>query len=290
MIITDRDVIRRRYTWGEQDEDGPIRDCESDDELARDPAYCEWEGCARYVHDETGVDTPVDAFTLAYAFDLRLNPRNGGGASLNGQDLFYDASAPLRVQHMLVAHEVGHYALRYCGEPDSEEAADYLASALMLPRRTFDRDLIETAWDLEQLCARHPNVTGEVVALRIPELREAMVTVADVSWPLTRLLPRSRVWSPWFEETPNMLTAVEYDIAGRAVVTGETQRFGGITAYPLRQPSERSASSVVIVADGSVLKELWCQGWKDASTLPSAWMQREVARAAEDSGAGRKAA
>jgi hypothetical protein len=63
----------------------------------------------------------------------------------------------------------------------------------LLPRIAFDRDLRRTRWELAALRTLHPNVSATAIAIRITQLRDAVVTVFD---PRGRLRPW-RAASPW---------------------------------------------------------------------------------------------
>lgn len=209
-----------------------------------------WEGVASAVHNETGLEAPIDAFDLADHCGLRIEPGPRGTASLDGDVIRYDVSArPVR-QHGMVAHETAHHVLRLHAEPDPEPAARYVAGALMLPRATFDRDLRETAWDLERLRAKHLNCSAEMIARRIVELRDAVVTVLDNG------KVRTRVYSPWIAEwagAPRLLrlSRVERELVDAALETGEVQREGELlAAYPVFDGVHRR---VIVVAEAKQL-------------------------------------
>jgi len=200
-----------------------------------------WEGVARAVHDATGIDAPVSAFELAAAYELRCLADTRGTAYLDGQDVHYDGQARLVRQHGMIAHEVAHYVLQLYGEDDPEPAARYTAGALMLPRAIFDRDVRSTAWDLEQLRRRHPNTSAEMLARRLTQVREAVVTVLDEGR-VTR-----RISSPWLPGPPRRPTPVELDLADAALESGEPQRANDLmAAYPLFDGSHRR---VIVVAE-----------------------------------------
>lgn len=207
-----------------------------------------WQTCeavARAVHDATGVDAPVDAFELAVACGLRLEAGQRGGAMLDGDVVRFDVQARPQRQHGLVAHEVAHYVLRLHGEPDPEPAARYTAGALLVPRAAYDRDLRETAWDLEQLRVRHPNASAEMLARRIAELRDAVITVLDEGH------VHARVRSPWMPAPSRKLTALERELADAALGSGEVQRSGELlAAYPLLDGRHRR---VIVVAEARQL-------------------------------------
>jgi Zn-dependent peptidase ImmA (M78 family) len=203
--------------------------------------YEAWEGVARAVHDATGIDAPVSAFDLATAYGLACVPGARGTASLEGDVVRYDAQARLVRQHGSIAHEVAHYVLRLHGEPDPELAVRYTAGALMLPRSTFDRDVAREAWDLQRLCELHPNASAEMVARRISQVREAVVTVLDQG------AIKARVSSPWMREPPRRLTPMERELVDAALECGEAQRASELlSAYPFVDGMHRR---VIVVAE-----------------------------------------
>lgn len=208
-------------------------------------AFGTWEAVARAVHDETGISAPVDARELAVACGLRLAHCGRGLALLDGDTVRYDPQArPVR-QHGMIAHEVAHYVLRYHGEEDTEDAARYTAGALLVPRAAYDRDLRETAWDLEQLRARHPNASAEVLARRIAQLRDAVITIIDQGH------VRARVGAPWMPEPPRRMTPLERELADAALEAGAAQRGSELlAAYPFIDGRNRRA---IVVADARQL-------------------------------------
>ncbi len=211
------------------------------------------EGVARSAHDETGIGAPVSAFDLAAAYGLVCVPDRRANAVLDGDVIRFDATARLVRQHGLIAHEVAHYLLRL-READiasveqeglEEFAANYTAGALMLPPARFDKDLRDTAWDLEQLRARHPNASAEMIARRITQRRDAVISVLD------RGRLRVRVASPWLEQPRPRLTPIERDLADAALETGEAQRANDLlSAWPLFDGLHRR---VIVVAEAQQL-------------------------------------
>lgn len=146
------------------------------------------EGIARDVLESTGLDTPpVDAFELAAACGLVVCRSGAPGARLFRDCIYLDPTVRSERQHGLVAHEVGHWALDRARERNTERAARYLAGALMLPRRAFERDLQETAWDLVELHRRHPNASYELIARRICTVRDAVAVIVDNGRVTTRV-------------------------------------------------------------------------------------------------------
>lgn len=204
-----------------------------------------WEAVARAVHEATGIDAPVDARELAVACGLRLAHCGRGLALLDGDVVHYDPHARPQRQHGMIAHEVAHHVLRYHGERDTEQAARYTAGALLLPRQAYDRDLRETAWDLDQLRARHPNASAEMLARRVAELRDAVISIIDQGH------VRARVGSPWMPAPPRKLTPLERELADAALERGAAQRGGELlAAYPLIDGRNRR---VIVIAEARQL-------------------------------------
>jgi hypothetical protein len=138
------------------------------------------EGIAKQVHDKTGISRPVDAFRLAQLCGLAVRYWSRRHGKLDGDTVYCPGGVRLTRQQRIVAHEVAHWLLRYAGANDrDEDAADYLALALMLLRAPFERDLRETAWDLFALLDRHPNVSAEAMAVRMTHLSPTAASVYD---------------------------------------------------------------------------------------------------------------
>jgi hypothetical protein len=141
--------------------------------------HCELEAVASEILEATGTTAPVDAFALAAAcgFELRL-----GGvpeAQIGRSTICVNPRMRQARQHMRIAHELGHFALERHGLPDSERGASYVGGALLLPRREMMRDISRTAWSLDAIRELHPNASNTAIALRITQLREAVMTIID---------------------------------------------------------------------------------------------------------------
>lgn len=150
------------------------------------------EGIAREIHEETGIEPPIDALDLAGLCGIELVPwrKRGGALIMPGDDgfarelrvkelpmvpvIYYPIGAqPVRV-HGVVAHEIGHWALIRGGcDGRDEGGADYLAGALMLPHDRYRTDMSETNFDLDELHARHPNASMQMLAVRLCQLSPA---------------------------------------------------------------------------------------------------------------------
>jgi hypothetical protein len=152
---------------------------------------------ARSLLAETSLDhPPQDAFRLASACGLTLVPAPGNRGALDfvTMRLTYPARTRRVHQHGVIAHELGHFALDHYGEVQSEDGADWVGAALMLPAAGFDADLKASAWDFQALRAKHPNCSASMIARRIVQRREAVATVVDQG------RVTLRVSSPWLED------------------------------------------------------------------------------------------
>lgn len=137
-----------------------------------------------------GEDPPVDALELAACCGLEIVHSDVHGALLYGDAIYVSRRVSIRLLHFVVAHEIGHWALRRDGLPmDDEQGADYLAGALLVPRRSLLREL-RAGWDLEALRRTHVHAPASTIAVRVAQVREATAAVYDG----TRL--RKRVGPP----------------------------------------------------------------------------------------------
>lgn len=138
------------------------------------------EGIARQTHDETGVECPVDAFDLAERLGLSLRPWSKAGGMCVADIIHYPAKASAARQQGTVAHELGHWLLGRAGEDaQDEDAADYLAGALLLPRLPFMRDLIAYDWDMLAIRERHINASWQMLVIRCVQVADAAASVWD---------------------------------------------------------------------------------------------------------------
>ncbi len=138
------------------------------------------EGIARDIHEQTALDPPVDAIELAQLCGFVVCPWWRASGALVGQTIYYPARARLARQHGIVAHELGHWALRRAGEDDrDEDAAKYLAGALVLPRAPFLADCRESDWDLFALREKHPYASAEMLAVRMTQVSPTSASVWD---------------------------------------------------------------------------------------------------------------
>jgi len=211
------------------------------------PVGCKiWEGVAAALLEETGADEPPqDAFELAECCGLLTRPWSRADGRLVGDTIWYPGRARHVRQHGSIAHEVAHWALAWADEADSEQGARYVAGALMLPRRGFDRDLRDTAWDLQRLRAKHLNVSAEMIARRLVELRDAVATVFDAG------RVKRRIASPWLGDQFARVSTWERELADLALERGElVQGDELVWALPLLDGPWRR---VVLVAEAQQL-------------------------------------
>lgn len=205
------------------------------------------EGVAADLLEAAGCDDPpVDAYELAECCGLRLKPVANQNACIVGDVL----SVPLRArdvrQHGQIAHELGHWALRRAGQQDDHPSVRYVAGALLLPRRHFERDL-EDGWDLPRLRARHLHASAEMIGRRIVNLRDAVVSI----WDQGKL--RRRVVSPWLPErlVRSRVTRIERELAEACLATGAPVHEDSLlAAWPVFSPGWRR---VIVVAEAAQL-------------------------------------
>lgn len=179
------------------------------------------EGAAIALLERAGEpDPPISAVAIAKTLGYRVYASPLPGARLCGTTIEVCGGYRKERQHFHVAHELAHVALRTAGEEDSESAADYVGAAIMLPRRAFDRDLKESAWDMRELRAKHVNCSAEVIARRIVTMRDAAVCIFDNG----KL--KTRVFSPWLSDGFRRISSFEKDLAERVLESGETEKAG----------------------------------------------------------------
>jgi len=190
------------------------------------------EGIAREVLDGCAIGAPVDVRLLVSRCGLQLRPWGKAYGQLSGDVIRYPIKAREARQAFTIAHELAHWALARAGEDDrDEDAADYLAGALLLPRARFMADLAATGWDLDQLRQRHPHASAQAIVVRMTQVSPATASV----WDAGRL---HRVYG-------------EHDIAtARALVDRALEveapiRDGDVSAWPVLDGSFRR---VLVVA------------------------------------------
>jgi hypothetical protein len=167
-------------------------------------------------------DPPVNSFAVAKALGFRVFASPMAGARLVGATIEVCAKYRRERQQFHVAHELAHVGLRWCGLEANETSCDYVAGAVLLPRREFDRDLKETAWDVRALRAKHVNASAEVIARRIVTMRDAVACIFDNG----KL--KTRVVSPWLPEGYRRISAFERSLADEVLENGATVHAGNL--------------------------------------------------------------
>lgn len=202
----------------------------------------EIEGLALGVLEEIGAedDPSIEAEIVAACLGRRLFTAPGRRAWLDGDAIAVPtALRPERVNR-LVAHELAHSLLLEHGKPNTERYADSLAAALIVPRRAMDRSLRTLGWDLSAIRERHPLASAELLARRLCELREAVVTIVDNG----RVV--KRVASPWFQLPPWTPGHLEREAFAAVADTAEPAIGAGVVAFPFFEGGYRR---VIVVRD-----------------------------------------
>lgn len=212
-----------------------------------DPLWMEWEGAAQEILDGTCTSAPVDAFKLAAACEIEIQPAAVAEAELRGDVILLNTKMRPQRQHMRITHELGHVALERHGIEDSEPGAKWAGGALLLPRRDFGRDLTHTAWSVPKLRALHVNASATAIAVRITQLRDAVVTILD---PLGRR-KQWRIMSPWIQDRrARRLSAWESELAAQAYDTRDEVRGDDLCyAVPLIDSGDPREHRVIVVCE-----------------------------------------
>lgn len=167
----------------------------------------------------------VDAIDIAESWGLEVCYSDAGESILMGDTIFVPRKVRLSRLQWLVAHELGHWALRRAGEDDSDErSASYVGGAVLVPRRDLSRSLRQ-GWDLDELRRQHPYAPAHAIAVRVAQVREAGVAVYDQG----RLRRR---WGPTVEK--------ERELADAALQSGLAARLDACTGgWPVFDGSYR---------------------------------------------------
>lgn len=181
-------------------------------------------------------EPPVDALDLAECCGLDVRWRRGPGHMM-GRVIYCDPQARTERQHGNVAHEVAHALLRERSLDDDEQSVRYLAACLLVPRDSLVADIAAGAC-LVSLRERHVNASHELIARRIADVREAVITIYDEG----RM--RTRLTSPWLGKPPR-ISALEEHLADRAFTLETVQRDGATHAVPV---IDRYWRRVIVVA------------------------------------------
>lgn len=194
----------------------------------RDPVRWELEELARTTLEHANLGCPVDPELIAVDNEIEVRDGDTEGLLIGNIIFVAEAQRPQR-RAFTIAHELAHWLLRLAGIPDTHDAVNYLAAALLLPRLEFERDLRRLGWDLIALCALHRFASFEVVARRITAMRDARACVFDK--PLAGQRRPSSYVIP-FDGVPP--TAEEREAARAAAHCGAPVELRtGLTAWPV---------------------------------------------------------
>jgi hypothetical protein len=168
----------------------------------------EWESVGLDLYARLGSPrAPLNAFELARdaGFDVVGGLR--GRARLVGDCMIQiDETTHVSAQHWQVARELGRWALWCAGMPLSDDAADHVASALLMPTAECLAMLL-TALDPEVHVPRCQYVAFELMARRMATLEGAIVT----TWRAGRVMRR---FTPGYLQ-PGNPSASERSLAAR---------------------------------------------------------------------------
>lgn len=151
------------------------------------------EGDAEWIYRRAGVDpgTPAPALWLASqllgagcvtALATLSNPGGACLAQVNGQvRIYYRERLPPERRSFAVAHELAHWCLGERAGAETESACDFLAAALIAPRRAFLKVVAKHGPRFTRL-AKAFATTESLVALRYGETTlEPLVLVAPLT-------------------------------------------------------------------------------------------------------------
>ncbi len=192
-------------------------------------SYRVWEADAAQLRAELGLeDTIIHPKILASRYELRVETRAARRSSCwDGSLILIDARATPEQQAFDLAHELGHFALDRYGSEQSERAASYVGGALLMPRRPFSAAVRSHGRNnLEALHRSFPFPSSEVIARRIVDVDEAVVTIAQGR----RVV--ARVGSPWLAPPRERLARDEAAVIRRVLETGQRVDEGWISGTP----------------------------------------------------------
>lgn len=209
--------------------------------------FREWEGCAEQLRAETRADDrQVHPRLLVATCGLALVGTRGIAGCWLGRRVYYDHTARPERQTGTIAHELGHFALDRYNEEQSERGAAYTGAAILVPRRAIDGVLRRVGWDMDALRADFPHASAELLARRIADVREAVVTIVD-----GRRI-KARVSAPWLPPPSTGLTREERRVLAVAMTERRQIDEGWIRAIPVIDPDQ--APRVILIAEREQLE------------------------------------
>lgn len=200
----------------------------------------ELEELARERLEAANLGAPVHPDTLARELGFEVRHADCRG-KLIGDTVYVSDGLRAEMRAFDICHEIGHRICDEAGIPSTEWRANYLASALLLPRFEFEVDLRRVGWDLLALKARHRHASFEAVGRRIVALREARAVIFD------RPLPPHTIRPPRPRTAPHghRPTEEERVAAREAVLSGAPVELrAGLTAWPVLQHDWHRAITV----------------------------------------------
>lgn len=137
------------------------------------------EGIAAELRTAAGSEVPVNALDLAACCGLTVEYSDVPDALLYDDTIYVSRHARMSRVHLLVAHELGHWALQRARQDDRGEAdVDYVAAATLVPWDELRRTL-RSGWDLEEQRARHAFTPASTIAQRIAQVRGGSAAIFD---------------------------------------------------------------------------------------------------------------
>ncbi|MBK8260191.1 MAG: ImmA/IrrE family metallo-endopeptidase [Nannocystis sp.] len=138
------------------------------------------EGLASEMLESVEMGCPVHPWTMAAraGYVVRVGPARYPAMTLGPTIVVPDHRDERRA--FAVLHELAHATLRNAGLPDPETTVDLVASAALLPRAAFLRDVERTGGNLHALKRLHPHASYEAIARRLVAVCGGAVTVHDV--------------------------------------------------------------------------------------------------------------
>ena len=174
----------------------------------------------------------------------RAHPERRSGG---GWDLVVDCTGREERIATTAVHELAHLLLQSHGLPNDEPHAWRLTGALILPRSAYLRSLRQVFGAVDQLVARYPLASHELLARRAVELFDARVLhVWDVEPHWRRNCVVSSGWRWRRDPTAIELEAMQCALEERAPV----EPIGGVRAWPV---IDGAHVRILCLSDGEVL-------------------------------------
>ena len=222
------------------------------------------DACAREVLAEAGISGPsVDAFRLAselghtvardFGMEQRARFARIANSSESGQGAILLADEPrAERRHWAVAHEIGEsVAYRVFSAlgistleiPDSvrEQTANYLASALLLPRDWFASSGQACDWDLFDLKRHFATASHELIARRMLQMNPSIIiTLFDqgaVQWRRSNVLAHP----PRLTSTEQSVWRTSFELSEPAIFEPDVLpvEFQAVRCWPVHEPGWR---------------------------------------------------